>query len=604
MIIKESEIRKLVIKKLLESVVADNVSDDLSNFATGAAAFGGTAVGGAAGYGAIQGLRGGVEALKLPVGRVPLDTPFTAAGEGKFATAIARMKPGASKSGALAKGALAGSKQAMGSLKSSVQALSRAGWKGKALAVAPFIAAGLYNMWDVADKEELVELIIDGGKCAEMKAFFEDMARNYEAEGQPDAAKMILTQPEYMDDAKIKTASDALYDATIGGGINVMSGKGLFGMGTDEEAIKDVIDGLPSALDMCAVAAKFKKDHNEDLGEVLRAGELSDSDYKTYVSDPLKAKVEECFIVFLGKPMGISPWTDYAKATDKILKDIEETLGGLSIDPQVPSGGRESSADVNVVTTSESDPWEYKVSQDTGCWLTRKKEDAPMGVWKSLGRNRRATRILDRQFPNARAEDEKAACPGTGGSGGGSGGGGRGQISPNGAKETEDRASIASPRRMGASDIRVEVVLRANSDITTLDQLCGPGATQRFVKDVIIGRLREKLRTGGKANVFNSDETINIAVDFNRSGNRVKSVKRIKGSEAFQLMKFSDIRGAIERFFNATMPVKNTDNVSNPARNRRDIPDLELRVMMPAGVYSSLNEAKELIKLIRKMAKK
>lgn len=603
MIIKESEIRKLVIKKLLESVVADNVSDDLSNFATGAAAFGGTAVGGAAGYGAIQGLRGGAEGLKMAAGSGIPTYAATAKEAGKFAVAKAGTK--ASTTGALAKGALAGSKHAVGSLKSGVKTLSSFGWKGKALAVAPFIAAGLYNMWDVADKEELVELIIDGGKCAEMKAFFEDMARNYEAEGQPDAAKMILTQPEYMDDAKIKTASDALYDATIGGGINVMSGKGLFGMGTDEEAIKDVIDGLPSALDMCAVAAKFKKDHNEDLGEVLRAGELSDSDYKTYVSDPLKAKVEECFIVFLGKPMGISPWTDYAKATDKILKDIEETLGGLSIDPQVPSGGRESSADVNVVTTSESDPWEYKVSQDTGCWLTRKKEDAPMGAWKSLGRNRRATRILDRQFPNARAEDEKAACPGTGGGGsGGSGGGGRGQISPKGAKETEDRARVASPRRMGASDIRVEVVLRANSDITTLDQLCGSGATQRFVKDVIMGRLREKLRTGGKANVFNSDETINIAVDFNRGGNRVKSVKRIKGSEAFQLMKFSDIRGAIERFFNATMPVKNTDNVSNPARNRRDIPDLELRVMMPAGVYSSLNETKELIKLIRKMAKK
>ena len=601
MIIKESEIRKLVIKKLLESVVADNVSDDLSNFATGAAALGGTAVGGAAGYGAIQGLRGVTDVAKHSG---IFTIPTNARQAGKFAAAKA-MAGGSSKSGQLAKGALAGSKQAVGSLKSSVQALSKFGWKGKAAAVAPFIAAGLYNMWDVADKEEMVELIIDGGKCAEMKAFFEDMARNYEAEGQPDAAKMILTQPEYMDDAKIKTASDALYDATIGGGINVMSGKGLFGMGTDEDAIKDVIDGLPSALDMCAVAAKFKKDHNEDLGEVLRAGELSDSDYKTYVSDPLKAKVEECFIVFLGKPMGISPWTDYAKATDKILKDIEETLGGLSIDPEIPSGGKESSADVNVVTTSESDPWEYKVSQDTGCWLTRKKADAPMGVWKSLGRNRRATRILDSQFPNARAEDEKAACPGTGGGGGSRGGsGGGGQISPKGAKEREDRARVASPRRLGANDIRVEIVLRANSDITTLDQLCGSGATQRFAKDVIIGRLREKLRTGGKANVFNSDETINIAVDFNRRGNKVKSVKRIKGSEAFQLMKFSDIRGAIERFFNATMPVKNTDNVSNPVRNRRDIPDLELRIMMPAGVYSSLNETKELIKLIRKMAKK
>lgn len=597
MIIKEGEIRKLVIKKLLEG-------DDLSNFATGAAALGGTAVGGAAGYGAIQGLRGGAEGIALAAkSAIPASGATSAREAGKFAAARAAATKGSSTTGALAKGALAGSKQAVGSLKSSVQALSRFGWKGKALAVAPFIAAGLYNMWDVADKEELVEQIISSDKCAEMKAFFEEMARNYEAEGQPDAAKMILTQPEYMNDEKIKAASDAFYNATIGGGINVMSGKGFFGIGTDEDAIKDTIDGLRSALDMCAVAARFKNDYNKDLGEVFRSGELSESEYKTYVSDPLKAKVEECFIFFLGKPMGLTPWEDYSKATEKILKDIEETLGGLSIDPEIPSGGKESSADVNVVTTSESDPWEYKVSQDTGCWLARKKDDAPMGVWKSLGRNRRATRILDRQFPDARAEDEKAACPGTSG-GGGSGGGGRGQISAKGAKEREDRASVASPRRMGASDIRVEITLRANSDITTLDQLCGSGATQRFVKDVIMGRLREKLRTGGKANVFNSDETINIAVDFSRGGNRVKSVRRIKGSEAFQLMKFSDIRGAIERFFNATMPVKNTDNVSNPVRNRRDIPDLELRVIMPAGVYSSLNETKELINLIRKMAKK
>jgi hypothetical protein len=580
MYIKESEIRRLIRKKLIQEATLNEDGKTASkDILSGVAAGVGTGAAATAGYGALAGMAGAA------------GVGTSSAALAGYSAAVAAGAAGAGTAGMAGSAAYAGATTALG-------ALGPPGWI--ALGVVG-LGVAAYFLMDHADGGVVANEVLNGSFYQKYKNTCLEISNNFAKQGNAELAGKWKSQPQTITNQEADAFAERLYEATKGGFLDM-------GLGTDEDEIQKVLNEIPTCVDVSFVSVKFAETYkgswtfDPNLLAVFNE-ELDKGDFSKYVESPLADKMNIALINIFGTVMGQDQWSGYIDASKTIADEAEKAAAEAEDNVKTELGDDEVSGRVDniIYTTSESDAWEYKVNQDTGCWLTRKKANSPTGAWRSLGKNRNATRILDRQFPEARTADQKENCPATGG-----GTGGAASISPKGADEIGKRSSVASPSRRGASDVKVEIVLRANPDITTLDELCGPGATKRFAKDVVIGTLRETLRTGGKANVFNSEETINIVVDFSRDGDKIRSIKRRQGSRLFQLMRFEDIKAAIERFFISTKPVLDKDNISNPNRNRRDIPDLEIRITMPAGVYSNLNESKEkeLINLIRKMVKK
>ena len=595
--IKESEIRALVRQKIMlsEGTGMLGFSDDEKEIAKEASA----------------GLGVGLAALGA----------IGYAGAAPIASAAIASSPAlaAGASGATALGV--GGSAVIGAGLTKVLGLGAAaiGWP---VALAVGVAAASYYIWGGhSDTSALTDECLDSTLYTRWQEMIEVVQEELRKAGRPEDAAKLEGEPTLISDQEAIDFAKEIYVATKGGYLSTF---GIdLGIGTWEDEVAETLRNIPTILDVSKVSAIFKKlykgswSFTPTLKAVFESEFNSEAEQFEFVETPLREKMETAYVSINGRPMSLeewSEWSDLSKEAVDAIEDYKPASGvssELDSEEQVASRSGGSVGQVRIYTTSESDPWEYKVSQDTGCWITKKKDSA--GNWLQIKGNSKikdwssVMGKLDRLFPSARTASQKAACPGKTSYGSAARSSG---ISTKGAEELNRRSAargrIASPGRLGAEDIQLRVKLRGNSEIKTLDQLCGKGATERFLQDVVMDSLRNRLRTGGKANVLNSEQTLNIAVDFNITGKKVKSVKRVKGSEFFQLMRFKNIRGAIEMFFEDTMPVKNKENVINPPTDKKDKPDLTLVITMPAGVYSNLNESKEkeLINLIRKMVKK
>ena len=415
-----------------------------------------------------------------------------------------------------------------------------------------------------ADGGEISEKALDASLYQEYKKTCLEISKNFKEQGNAQLAAKWKTQPELISNQEAQAFAKRLYNATKGSGINVMSGKGLFGMGTDEDEIQKVLNEIPTILDVSFVSDVFQKKYEKEwfmdshLLNVFNE-ELDASDYGEYVEAPLADKMDVAFIDIFGTKMTQNEWGQYQEASVKVAKEVEKAVSEAEENVEAELEGEdEASVREEIYTTSETDPWEYKVSEDTGCWLTRKKADAPLGAFKSLGNNARATRILDEKFPEARTADQKADCPATGGGSGRR----RGSISPKGAEERAKRARL-DPKNI--DDIRIKIY--------------GPLKDNRNIEE------------------FKS-EFRQVIVDT------LPPTKKIPNEYSIKIN--TGPRGRVQ-FFRSSWDGIDEKGLSAQVRKmitgRRKTRGT-IDVTIPAGDYSTLNEGAELKALIKKLSRK
>jgi len=559
MYIKESEIRKLIRKKLIQEAELNEAGPGSAGTATkdilgGVAAGVGTGAAGLAGYGTIAGLAGygAPVALAGAIGSVG----GSAGGAALAGGALASSAGGA---------ALAGAGQALGVL------AGPPGWIALGV-VALGVATAGYFLASHADGGEVSKKALDASLYQEYKKTCLEISKNFKEQGNAQLAAKWKTQPELISNQEAQAFAKRLYNATKGSGIDIMSGKGLFGMGTDEEEIQKVLNEIPTILDVSFVSDVFQKKYEKEwfmdshLLNVFNE-ELDASDYGEYVEAPLADKMDVAFIDIFGTKMTQDEWGQYQEASVKVAKEVEKAVAGAEDAADEAALGEEGEGQeakdrVEIYTTSDTDPWEYKVSEDTGCWLTRKKADAPLGAFKSLGNNARATRILDEKFPDARTEDQKDNCPATGG---GSRGGNRaGGISRKGAQERARRATQQlAPKNV--SDIRVNIT--------------GPLSDNKNIEE------------------FKS-EFQQVIVDTLPASKKIPSEYSIKIN--------TGPRGRVQ-YFRSNWDGIDEKGLSAQVRKmitgRRKTRGT-IDVTIPAGDYSTLNEGVELKALIKRLSRK
>jgi len=442
-------------------------------------------------------------------------------------------------------------------------------------AVALGVAA-YYIFKDHANGGDVANKVLSGEFYKEYKDLCTKTADEFRKQGRDDLAKQWEKQPVTISNVEADKFAQRLYNATKGGILGL-------GIGTDETEIRDVLVEIPTCVDVSFVSVKFEKTYQgawsfePNLLAVFNE-ELSPGEFSMYVESPLADKMDTALINIFGAVKGQDAWVEYLEISKEVADEAEnlarEAIStGVVTDAAAAAGDTEATdRDENkTYTMEESDPWEYKVSKDTGCWLTRKKEVAPLGAFKSLGRNRRATRILDRQFPDARTEDEKADCPATGGGSVRLGGGGRrGSISTKGADERAKR--LISLEEKKTSDIVINVYgkLRENENI------------EQFVKD--LKRVVVDTLPPGKQ----IDKTYSVRINTG-AGGRIKQLSsQLKGLDTKGLS--VQLKGMITGF----------------RRNRGTID-----ITIPAGDYlkaaeqtGQIDEGVELKALIKKLSRK
>jgi hypothetical protein len=526
MYIKEDEIRKLVRKKLvqesrLNEAGAGSAGTAAKDVASGLAATAATGVAATAGYGAIAGLAGGT-------------------------------------------GALAGASSALTSAGSALAAAGPPGWI--AAGVIGLGVAAYYFGFNHADGGDISNKVLDTSYYKKMEEACRKISQAHKDAGNITLSGKWKSQPEKISQTQAIEFAERLYDATKGGTFGL-------GLGTDEDEIKDVLNEIPTVFDISYVSEIFEKQYksswtfDSNLLNVFNE-ELNESDFGKYVEAVIADKMNTAFITLFGETITLAEWETYSDTSNAVAKDVDSELKEekpTDDQDEQGEGNRDSSSEP--VTTGEDDPYEYIVSIETGCWLTRKKSDAPDGSWKSLGNNGRATRRLDELFPQARTEEQKENCPATG-SGGGSGGGGN--ISRKGAAERRRRASGA-----GASDLDS----KSGSDL--LINITGPLSKSRRAD-----KLKQDLR---KVIVNTLPADKKIPVEF--------SIKINTGAGGKVQVARSEMRGI------------NSDGLS--AQIRKMIKGFvrtrgTIDVTIPAGDYSigNVNEGLELKRLIKKISKK
>jgi hypothetical protein len=527
MYIKESEIRKLIRKKLIqEATLNEDAKTVTKDILSGVAAGAGTVAAAGAGYGALAAGTG----------------IASSAGAGALATTFG--------AGIIGQGALSGAMAAL--------AFPGPGW-----IAAGVIGLGVaaYFLMDHADGGDISNKVLSGDFYQQYKNACLEISNNFAKQGNAELAGKWKSQPQTISNQEADAFAERLYEATKGGFLDM-------GIGTDEVEIRKVLNEIPTCVDVSFVSVKFEKTYkgswtfDANLLNVFNE-ELDKGDFSKYVESPLADKMNTALINIFGTVMGQDEWAGFVEASKKVADEVEKAVAEAEdAADEAALGEDEDSAKAEVYTTSETDPWEYKVSEDTGCWLTRKKADAPLGAFKSLGGNARATRILDEKFPEARTEDQKDNCPATGG--GSSGGSKRGSISRKGADERTRRATQQlSPRNV--SDIRVNITgpLSDNKNIEEFK-----AEFQQVIVDTlpaskkIPSEYSIKINTGprGRVQYFRSNWD-----GIDEKGLSAQVRKMITGRRK--------TRGTID-------------------------------VTIPAGDYSTLNEGAELKALIKRLSRK
>lgn len=431
MYIKESEIRNLIREKLIQEAELNEAGPGSAGTAAkdvlgGIAAGVGTTVAATAGVGAVLGTAGWALGL---------------GGSSAAAAALGGAGVGAT----------------------ALTALGPPGWI--ALGVIG-LGTAAYFLMDHADGGEISNKALDASLYKEYKKTCMEISRNFKEQGNAQLAAKWKTQPDLISNQEAQAFAKRLYEATKGGFLDL-------GIGTDEVEIQDVLNEIPTIIDVSFVSDVFQKKYQSSwtfdshLLNVFNE-ELNTSDYGEYVEAPLADKMDIAFISLFGTKMTQDEWGQYQEASVKIAEEVEKVAAEAEdAADEAALGeegeGQEATDRVKIYTTSDTDTWEYKVSEDTGCWLTRKKADAPFGAFKSLGNDARATRILDEKFPEARTEDQKDNCPATGG---GSRGGNRaGGISRKGAQERARRAPSLEEKQTDDIVVKVYDDLRDNKNI-------------------------------------------------------------------------------------------------------------------------------------------
>ncbi len=168
-----------------------------------------------------------------------------------------------------------------------------------------------------------------------------DEVLSIEAFDSEEAKQEIISQLEaFIDDLKapLVTISETqssefakrIYDATKGrfGGL---------GVGTDEEAIKEIIQEIPTIIDVSFVSEKFEKQYKGSwtFTPTLKAvfsDELNDTDMEIYVNTIINDKMKTAFIKLPGTtaPMGYDEFFEYISAGENIKSQFAgEETGGM-----------------------------------------------------------------------------------------------------------------------------------------------------------------------------------------------------------------------------------------------------------------------------------
>lgn len=520
MYIKESEIRKLIRKKLIQEGTAGSAGTAGKDLAAGLAAGLGTAV-------AIEAGTGAALAGAAAVG----------------SSGLAGLSASVLGSGAWA-GVVAG---------------GPAMWVGAGV-IGLGIAA--YYMFDHAEGGKIANKVLSGDFYQQYKNVCLEISNNFSKQGNAELAGKWKSQPQTISNQEADAFAERLYEATKGGFLDM-------GLGTDEDEIKKVLNEIPTCVDVSFVSVKFAETYkgswtfDANLLNVFNE-ELDQGDFSKYVESPLADKMNTALINIFGTVVGQDQWAGYVDSAKAVVDEAEkaaaEAEDNVKTELEDDDEGSEDSVKGDTYTTSKTDPWEYKVSEDTGCWLTRKKEDAPVGAFKSLGNNARATRILDQKFPDARTADQKADCPATGG---GSGGGSRrGSISRKGAEERAKRASLGSKN---IDDIRINIT--------------GPLKDNKNIEE-----FRSEFRQ--------------VIVDTLPASKKIPNEYSIKIN--------TGPRGRVQ-FFRSNWDGIDEKGLSAQVRKmitgRRKTRGT-IDVTIPAGDYSTLNEGAELKALIKKLSRK
>jgi len=254
--LNEEEIRTVIRKRMLKEAV--DGKEVVKDVATGAAAGLGTvaALGAAAGVSTtVAGVVGGASSVAV--------------------------------GGAVGGGMLAGGVGSTAATIAGVNIWNPVGWT---IIVGAAVGTTLYFILSKADGNEVVEQVLSfpGGNLVdeienELKTL-EAMLRKKDAELIPASG----LAHEYISDSDTNDYVERLYAAT----------KGAFfgtGMGTDETAIQEVFNDIPTLLDVAKVSKFFQEDYSDswtfdsNLYNVMK-NELSNSDFNKFVTRPLNPK--------------------------------------------------------------------------------------------------------------------------------------------------------------------------------------------------------------------------------------------------------------------------------------------------------------------------
>lgn len=259
-------------------------------------------------------------------------------------------------------------------------AAAASGPPGWAIAAGVAAAAGVaYLFLDEGDVGAKVASILDGTWGAktqkelskieeETKKKLSEAGMDDQLENFPSLQHAALKSSDYRGWAK------EFYEATKG------SGDLAFGMGTDEDAIRDTIRKVGakgSLMDLAITSVVFFKEYNKPLIKVLQE-ELSDEksltftgDMKTYVRNPID-EIENviCWIDGNGKRECFSEeeLKKWIKETDKIIKE-----GGVDdddvtiIDPNTLDGNLVQKIQYVMNKYSERENLGLQISED-GSW--------------------------------------------------------------------------------------------------------------------------------------------------------------------------------------------------------------------------------------------
>ena len=490
--------------------------------------------------------------------------------------------------------------------------------------IAAGLAVGLGIAAIVLDESETDKFVADviaGDYYERTQKYLSDMEAALKAEGVdlPFSLKHVN-----LDRAAIQQAIKQLWSATKGGALGL-------GLGTDEAAIKDTIETIPSIMDVALVAREFKNKHGKSLSKVFEE-ELGDgtgisgffatgNDMYTYVTEPIKAKIDsnvegqgifgfetEKGVIYYDKT-DIENWVKEAKEGVKKVKEGEDTEGATDkIDPNALSGNSVKKIQIimnmyaknrgveGAPQISEDGNWGPKTDELWGKYfcphvfknhaILSKDDYAAIALAGKTNWKNEISPALSDDYPGYTGNTQGALAfvadayngdtsfgKNPGGLKGGAGGGKK--------RAGGDEGIIAAKGAGGASpDLTVSV--RNAGGATKLEEIGFPGGTSDKLATALKGKMKEKAKEGYEGS------TINIMIVVNKSG-RVITVSKAKGQRrgiGGKLMSiFERMPGTIKRNLAAYGDVVALDKIASRKKIRRGAGQFELEIEVPAGKY-------------------